>query len=93
MKEETKGMITKPEVKFWFAILAIIVPAIIAFVTLQSRVLAVENENDRLVTNFTAHMERITVQLEDISDKINKGNVEQAEMKKDIEFIRNTLEK
>ena len=92
MKEESKGFMKKEEIKFWFAILVLILSAATAFLTLRGRVLAVETENDRLSGSFTMHMETVSEQLKDISDKINNGNVEQAKMKKDIEFIRETIE-
>lgn len=62
-------LITRPEVRFWLAIIGLVVGGVVAFTQIAVKVKALEKDKEKMVP------------------KIEQVLINQAEMKKDIEYI------
>jgi len=84
--------ITKPEIQFWLAIIGIIVSGVIAFVTLQTRVEAMQEKGVKLRTEYESSLLKIETSLADLQKCSNDLKVSIAEIKQDLIYIKQKVQ-
>ena len=80
-----KQYITKPEVRFWIAIISIIVTSAVAFNTLSMKVEAIYDKGASLRSEYEKSIDRIDARLE----LLDKMQIDIAEIKKDVQYLKN----
>ena len=78
------NFLTKSDIKFWLAILGIVVTGVIAFTTLRMRVEAMQDKGVKLRTEFEGTAETTRPKIELIL-------INQTKMQKDIDYIKENI--
>ena len=78
------NFLTKSDIKFWLAILGIVVTGVIAFTTLRMRVEAMQDKGVKLRTEFEGMVEIMRPKIELIL-------INQTKMQKDIDYIKENI--
>jgi len=76
-----QSFISRPEIRFWFAIITVIVTGAVAFANLNSQVQALDNESHEKGMAMVEEVERQGHIITDMRET-------QIKMEKDIEFIK-----